>query len=121
VNRRGSSPVEQRYPLSVQLATLEQAKDRSTRATGCDNSQSVTRVSPNPTSERRERLMAIMPAPTDAPPDPPPTLWMAAVDGCPECVLNVEPPTSTVALTNGYRNAYLCSDCGHAWTTDWRN
>lgn len=49
------------------------------------------------------------------------TAPMAAVDGCPECVANVEPPLSHIVLELGYRCAYLCSDCGHAWTTDWRN
>lgn len=44
---------------------------------------------------------------------------MSKVDGCPECVLNTEPPRSAVAVGNGWRCAYLCSDCGHAWTTDW--
>lgn len=45
----------------------------------------------------------------------------ALVDGCPECVVNVEPPRSVTTLA-GYTHAtYLCTDCGHAWTTDWRN
>jgi hypothetical protein len=44
---------------------------------------------------------------------------MSRADGCPECVLNVEAPKSTATLTTGYRCAYLCADCGHAWTTDW--
>lgn len=93
-------------------------------AADCANSRHLARVSPNPTSERRERLMHSVPAPPDsAPPrasspvESDPLSW---ADGCPECVLNVEPPRSVVELTNGFRNAYLCSDCGHAWTTDWR-
>lgn len=45
----------------------------------------------------------------------------SAVDGCPSCVLNTEPPRSVIALTAGYRATYLCSDCGHAWTTDWKD
>lgn len=43
----------------------------------------------------------------------------ARPDGCPACALNVEPPRSTVPTANGHRAAYLCTDCGHAWTTDW--
>ena len=42
------------------------------------------------------------------------------VDGCPNCVLNHEPPLTSVDVDNGIRCAYLCSDCGHAWTTDYR-
>lgn len=45
---------------------------------------------------------------------------MSNVDGCPECVRNVEPPRSAVPVDQGWRCAYLCSSCGHAWTTDWR-
>lgn len=46
---------------------------------------------------------------------------MSLIDGCPACVLNTEPPRSTVRLEQGWRCAYLCTDCGHAWTTDWRD
>lgn len=46
---------------------------------------------------------------------------MSRIDGCPECVLNTEPPRSVTTTNDGFRAAYLCSDCGHAWTTDWRN
>lgn len=42
-------------------------------------------------------------------------------DGCPSCVVNVEPPRSVTTLAIGFRAAYLCSDCGHAWTTDWKD
>ena len=43
------------------------------------------------------------------------------VDGCPNCVANVEPPKSTAVGDDGALCAYLCSDCGHAWTTSWRD
>lgn len=42
-------------------------------------------------------------------------------DGCPSCVVNVEPPRSVTTLAAGFRAAYLCNDCGHAWTTDWKD
>lgn len=113
--------MDDRYPLSAGIERITSAKDRSTRTTSCVNSQSAVRVSPNPTSERRERLMQILPATPDTAPATVQIEAISAVDGCPECVLNVEPPRSTTTLTDGYRNAYLCSDCGHAWTTDWRN
>jgi hypothetical protein len=48
-----------------------------------------------------------------------PELAMGLVDGCPECVRNTEAPRSAVAVTGGWRTAYMCADCGHAWTTDW--
>lgn len=51
--------------------------------------------------------------------------WVAAgmsnVDGCPECVTNTEPPRSCVRVDDAWRCGYLCSDCGHAWTTDWKD
>lgn len=46
---------------------------------------------------------------------------MTQIDGCPECVVNAELPKSVAPLTTGYRTAYLCADCGHAWTTDWKD
>ena len=45
---------------------------------------------------------------------------MTYIDGCPNCVTNTEAPKSAIVLDLGYRTAYECSDCGHAWTTDWR-
>ena len=46
---------------------------------------------------------------------------MSRVDGCPECVVNAEPPRSAVPTAEGFRAAYLCGSCGHAWMTDWRD
>lgn len=46
---------------------------------------------------------------------------MSHIDGCPNCVRNTEKPRASVQVTNGYRCAYLCGDCGHAWTTDYRS
>jgi len=46
---------------------------------------------------------------------------MSNIDGCPNCVTNAEPPRSATQLEQGWRCAYLCHDCGHAWTTDWRD
>ena len=43
------------------------------------------------------------------------------VDGCPSCVSNVEPPKSSVMDGDSTLCGYLCSDCGHAWTTSWRD
>lgn len=47
--------------------------------------------------------------------------FMDHVDGCPQCVVNVEPPKSSVRRGDATLSAYLCSDCGHAWTTEWRD
>ena len=42
-------------------------------------------------------------------------------DGCPNCVLNVEAPAFWDATIEGaIVCTYLCSDCGHEWTTEWR-
>ncbi len=45
----------------------------------------------------------------------------AHIDGCPNCVQNVEPPRSVAFIEGGLRAAYLCTDCGCAWTTDWKD
>lgn len=46
---------------------------------------------------------------------------MSLVDGCPNCVINTEPPTSAAAACEGWACTYRCADCGHAWTTNWRD
>lgn len=56
---------------------------------------------------------------SDTPPPPPEHLGMSQVDGCPECVLNVEAPIASMRITDGYRNAYICRDCGFSWSTEW--
>lgn len=47
---------------------------------------------------------------------------MSRVDGCPECIINVEAPWSSMPVdgaVSGYVNTYTCSDCGHSWQTTW--
>jgi hypothetical protein len=41
------------------------------------------------------------------------------LDGCPGCVVNTELPRDTQPTATGFHAEYECSDCGHAWTTDW--
>ena len=59
--------------------------------------------------------MAIMPA--DSSNHHPASL----VDGCPECVVNVETPSSTYSTPQGTLANYVCLDCGHAWSTSWKD
>lgn len=33
---------------------------------------------------------------------------------------NTEPPRAAVPTRDGWMTSYLCSDCGTAWTTDYR-
>lgn len=47
--------------------------------------------------------------------------YMSLCDGCPECATNVEPPRSVVAVMGAHRATYECADCGHTWTTDWKD
>jgi hypothetical protein len=47
--------------------------------------------------------------------------WMSRADGCPECVVNTEPPRDVKATADGWLAAYLCNDCGHAWLTSWKD
>jgi hypothetical protein len=46
---------------------------------------------------------------------------MSLIDGCPGCVLNTEPPVAASESASGWTCDYVCTDCGHAWTTEWRN
>lgn len=47
---------------------------------------------------------------------------LSSADGCPECVTNVETPSSVYDQGAGqYLANYLCMSCGHAWTTSWRD
>lgn len=50
---------------------------------------------------------------------PEPRHPMSMVDGCPNCVSNVEPPFSYHELETGWSCSYICRDCSHIWTTDW--
>lgn len=45
---------------------------------------------------------------------------MARVDGCPECVVNVEAPYVAERVGDEDCCAYACTDCGHWWTTSWK-
>lgn len=47
------------------------------------------------------------------------TAAMSRCDGCPECVLNVDPPRDVADGDGCYYAGYLCVDCGHAWITTW--
>ena len=49
-------------------------------------------------------------------------IWMAKIDGCPECVVNTETPLrvrETFTNIAGFQADYRCTDCGHRWTTAW--
>ena len=43
---------------------------------------------------------------------------MGHATACPECP-NTEPPRDAVETYGGWLVAYLCSDCGAAWTIDY--
>ena len=43
----------------------------------------------------------------------------SAVDGCPACVANVEPPRITETTAHGFIAHYECTDCGHRWSCSW--
>lgn len=106
--------------LDRQLAVNESVL--STRLGVSEGGSAPTESRPldRPTAfERRERPVPIVPAAKSSDTPPQEIARAAYLDGCPECVLNTEPPRSVTALEKGARAAYLCADCGHAWTTDW--
>ena len=94
----------------------------------CDNGQSETGPRANeirPLDRCNLEMegsgpMAIMPE-ADSTEHPPPTSALGRIDGCPKCVVNAEPPRDVRPTATGYLAAYLCSDCGHAWLTSWRD
>jgi hypothetical protein len=49
------------------------------------------------------------------------TAALSRADGCPEACQNTEMPRAAIPIDRGWRTSYLCSDCGTAWTTDWRD
>lgn len=46
---------------------------------------------------------------------------MARIDGCGECVVNHETPSSVWPDGDGFLANYVCLSCGHAWSTSWRD
>lgn len=52
-----------------------------------------------------------------------PTRWFAKVDGCPECIYNVEAPRMVEPDEGdggpGFYAHYDCRDCGAKWRTAW--
>ena len=67
--------------------------------------------------------MAIMPTDETTGTNPPDVYAerMSRVDGCGECVTNVEAPSSVYATPDGFLANYVCLSCGHAWSTSWRD
>jgi hypothetical protein len=61
--------------------------------------------------EEHNHLMGVTPDP--------PTCTLAHVDGCPDCVLNVEAPEHAETTARGCLAFYRCHDCGHTWETAW--
>ena len=52
---------------------------------------------------------------------PPTTGWMSRLDGCPACVTNTELPTGVGWTADGFLAHYHCTDCGHSWSTAWKD
>lgn len=49
------------------------------------------------------------------------TRAMSRVDGCATACGNTEAPRAAIPTNNGWMASYLCADCGHAWTTSWKD
>ena len=61
--------------------------------------------------------MHIVPA-AESTATPPPE---SRIDGCPSCVQNAETPSSAYRTGDGWLCNYICLDCGHAWSTAWKD
>ena len=44
---------------------------------------------------------------------------MSRADAC-RCG-NTEPPRAAAPVAGGWMTSYLCTDCGQAWTRDWKD
>lgn len=114
-SRRSTSPVDnERVTASPNGAGSELCKAGQRR-----KSAPVGAGTPNQgLADRKDndRLMAIMPDPAG----PPSRCAAAHVDGCPDCVVNVEPPEHVERRPDGCSGFYRCADCGREWTTAWR-
>ena len=69
--------------------------------------------------EEQERLLPIIPNGEAAAYPSPGSCTEPHIDGCPECVVNVEEPWLHETRPDGCHTAYECSDCGHTWPTNW--
>lgn len=106
------------WRLSVGGTTID--NEGTTKQVGPDRSGNSMWSGPRPTSKGTTGLMNMLEPTPDTRRPPTQHLGMSRVDGCPECVLNVEVPVTSIPLTEiGYRNLYICSDCGHTWATEW--
>jgi hypothetical protein len=72
-------------------------------------------VRASPPGKDTDRLMASLPHASDTPS----TCTAPHLDGCPECVVNVEAASMVVRKDGSCIATYLCTDCGHQWTTSW--
>jgi len=105
--------VDEAFRLSIRagMVRTEGRNNKSTPERRCN----AIAQGPCRSTKGRNRLMAIVPQPADTPPPP----RYAAVDGCPECVINTEAPILTHPVEGGFVAFYSCSDCGHDWSTAW--
>lgn len=86
------------------------------RADGCVN----TNIGPG-RSDKESDVDTSLPPPAVIAQETPHPARMSRLDGCPACVVNTEPPRSIQPTADGYIAAYLCTDCGHAWLTSWKD
>lgn len=111
-----TSPVEQHWSLSVGRRTMN-TKGATSKTTPAGAATPHGRGLAE--SKGHDRLMHSVEPTSDRPLEPTWRLGMSRVDGCPECVLNVEMPVTCDLIFEGYRNTYIFTDCDFAWTTEW--
>lgn len=64
-------------------------------------------------------MPSILPACPNAAQDARQIARMSRVDGCPDCVTNLEPPYRVEQVARGFIAYYGCEACGFFWNTGW--
>ncbi len=98
------------FPTSNPFVLWDNCGPDTGRADGCAN----TNIGPG-RSNKESDVAPILPHPSAD------VTRACRTDGCPECVTNLETPSSTYATPDGFIANYVCLSCGHAWTTAWRD
>lgn len=105
---------------TLHLPGVRAVCDNKSGPAQCANTESGPRRS---TTSEEVIAVALSVPPT---PDNAPTVGyaarMARVDGCPEACGNYETPSSVWPdPPRGFIANYVCTDCGHAWSTSWED
>lgn len=125
-NPRTAHALPCRHPQACRQLTLNESANALTVNDEGRPHANENRPSRRSNPIKEGRAVVSMPTtPLDGEPVPLGDLFaraMSNADGCatPSCD-NVEPPRAAIPINDGWRCSYLCTDCGRAWTHDWKD